>query len=333
MPPASTLATSSSRSGAESVAAIGITNQRETVVAWDRTTGTPYGRAIVWQDRRTAARCDELGGAGRPRARARPHRAGARPVLQRHQVRVAAASRAACRCPTDLALGTIDAWLIWNLTGGEVFATDATNASRTMLFDIRRLRWDDELCDLLHVPADRLPEVVPSSGRVGVTSGPLRRTGRHPDQRHRRRPAGGAVRSGLLRAWNGQEHLRHGQLRAAQRRTRPARRRAEGMLTTVAWTLADGDRRLRPGGCDLLDRVGDPVVARRARDHRRRCRSRAAGSHRRRQRRRVRRPGVHRAGLAVVGPLRPRHDRRHHPRHDPCPPGPGRRRVDGVPDP
>src|SRR4029078_5484103 len=70
----------------------------------------------------------------------------------------------------DLALGTIDAWVIWNLTGGEVLATDATNASRTMLFDITARRWDEELCAMLHVPIDALPEVVASSGRIAVTS-------------------------------------------------------------------------------------------------------------------------------------------------------------------
>ena len=171
--------------GASSVAAIGITNQRETVVAWDRATGKPYGRAIVWQDRRTAARCDELAAAGaldlvrqRTGLVLDPYFSGTKlewllgpggvPVTE------------------HLALGTIDAWLIWNLTGGEVFATDATNASRTMLFDIARLRWDEELGDLLHVPIDRLPAVAASSGRVGRH----RRTGsarrRDPDQRHRR---------------------------------------------------------------------------------------------------------------------------------------------------
>ena len=87
------------RVGRADVAAIGITNQRETVVAWDRSTGQPYGRAIVWQDRRTAARCDELAAGGRPRPRAAAHRPRARPVLQRHQVRVAAAARAACPSP------------------------------------------------------------------------------------------------------------------------------------------------------------------------------------------------------------------------------------------
>jgi glycerol kinase len=155
--------------GAGSVAAIGITNQRETAVAWNRSTGRPYGSAIVWQDRRTAARCAALGEQGHlDLVRARtglvldPYFTGTKFewLLGERQIPI----------DDDLALGTIDAWLIWNLTGGEVHATDVTNASRTMLFDIVERRWSDELCDLLHVPSAALPEVKPSSGRFGVTS-------------------------------------------------------------------------------------------------------------------------------------------------------------------
>jgi glycerol kinase len=144
------------RVGVEHVAAIGITNQRETVVAWDRRTGQPHARAIVWQDRRTAARCDELREAGHLElVRSRtglvldPYFSGTKfEWLLAHG-----------GVPADdsLALGTVDAWLIWNLTGGEVHATDVSNASRTMLFDIRRRRWDDELCELLGVPVAALP--------------------------------------------------------------------------------------------------------------------------------------------------------------------------------
>ena len=142
------------RVGRAEVAAIGITNQRETVVAWDRSTGRPYGRAIVWQDRRTAARCDELAAAGAlDLVRTRtglvldPYFSGTKMewLLGPGGVPVS----------PDLALGTVDAWVIWNLTGGEVLATDATNASRTMLFDITTRRWDEELCALLHVPDRR----------------------------------------------------------------------------------------------------------------------------------------------------------------------------------
>jgi glycerol kinase len=139
----------------------------------------------------------------------------------------------------DLALGTIDAWLIWNLTGGEVFATDVTNASRTMLFDIVDLDWTTSCATLFNVPDRAQPEVpCPSSGRFGITSD---RCGarRDPRQRRGRRPAGGAVRPGLLHPRHGQEHLRHRQLRADERRT-DLPPPVEGMLTTVAWELADG---------------------------------------------------------------------------------------------
>lgn len=153
----------------EPVVAIGITNQRETVVAWNRRTGEPYHRAIVWQDRRTAERCDALAAAGHlPLVRSRtglvldPYFSGTKFEWLLHDGGV----------PTgpDLALGTIDSWLVWNLTGGHVHVTDPTNASRTLLFDITTLSWSDELCDLLGVPVEALPQVAPSSGRYGVTS-------------------------------------------------------------------------------------------------------------------------------------------------------------------
>jgi glycerol kinase len=150
------------------VAAIGITDQRETVVAWDRRTGEPRHRAIVWQDRRTAARCEALEAAGHlPLVRATtglvldPYFSASKFewLLTEGGVEV----------DDDLALGTIDSWLLWNLTGGEVHATEASNASRTMLFDIGSLAWSGELCDLFGVPLGALGEVLPSSGRFGVT--------------------------------------------------------------------------------------------------------------------------------------------------------------------
>ena len=157
----------------ETVVAIGITNQRETVVVWDRRTGRPLHRAIVWQDRRTAARCDDLRVAGvEPLVRSRtglvldPYfsatklewllREGGVPVDQ------------------HLAFGTVDSWVLWNLTG--VHATEPSNASRTMLFDIDAGTWSDELLDLFRIPRSCLPEVRPSSGRFGMTD-PARAAG------------------------------------------------------------------------------------------------------------------------------------------------------------
>ena len=151
------------------VAAIGITDQRETVVAWDRRTGAPRHRAIVWQDRRTADRCAALEEAGHlPMVRARTGL-----VLDPYFSATKAAwllTEGGVEADADLAIGTVDAWLLWKLTGGDVFATDVSNASRTSLFDISELAWSDELCELFGVPLAALPEVRPSSGRFGVTA-------------------------------------------------------------------------------------------------------------------------------------------------------------------
>jgi glycerol kinase len=147
------------------LSAIGITNQRETVVAWDRDTGEPLHRAIVWQDRRTARRCDELREAG--------HEALVRertglvldPYFSGTKIEWLITEGGV---PRDAAFGTIDAWLVFKLTGEH--ATDFTNASRTLLFDIRERRWDEELCDLLGVDPRSLPEPRPSAHVYGETS-------------------------------------------------------------------------------------------------------------------------------------------------------------------
>ena len=150
--------------------AIGITNQRETVVAWDRRTGEPLHRAIVWQDRRTAERCEELRAQGlEARVRERtglvidPYFSGTKMEWLLRNVDGLAARAAS----GDAVLGTIDAWLAFKLTGSAV--TDYSNASRTMLFDIAALRWDSELCSELGVPEAALPAPVPSAHAVGET--------------------------------------------------------------------------------------------------------------------------------------------------------------------
>ena len=134
------------------VAAIGITDQRETTVVWDRRTGRPLAPAIVWQDRRTAARCEELTAQGHlPLVRhltglvLDPYFSATKLSWLLHEGGVSA--------DPDLAFGTIDSWLVWQLTGGAVHATDPSNASRTLLYDIGRLAWSDELCELFGVPA------------------------------------------------------------------------------------------------------------------------------------------------------------------------------------
>jgi glycerol kinase len=148
--------------------ALGITNQRETVVMWDRSTGEPVGRAIVWQDRRTAPRCAELATrsdwfAKRTGLVVDPYFSATK-LEWMLEANPALARRAMAG---ELAAGTIDAWLVWTLTGGRVHATDPTNASRTLLFDIRTLGWSTELCGVFDIPMALLPEVRPSAGDFG----------------------------------------------------------------------------------------------------------------------------------------------------------------------
>ncbi len=155
------------------VAAVGITNQRETTVVWDRATGEPIAPAIVWQDRRTAARCDELRDAGLEAEIAARTGLLLDPYFSATKIawlldNVAGARDAAER--GELAFGTVDSFLLWRLTGGRVHATDATNAARTMLFDIRRGAWDDDLLRLFRIPAAMLPEVRDCAAEFGTTA-------------------------------------------------------------------------------------------------------------------------------------------------------------------
>lgn len=159
----------------EPIAAIGITDQRETVVAWSRTTGRPLHRAIVWQDRRTAERCDELEAAGHLPLVRRTTGLVLDPYFSGSKVEWLGRHGGVDLHDPDVAVGTVDSWLLWNLTGGTaangaVHATDPSNASRTMLFDIERGAWSEELCALFGVPVERLPEVRPTCGRFGVTT-------------------------------------------------------------------------------------------------------------------------------------------------------------------
>ncbi len=155
------------------IAALGISNQRETAIVWDRRTGEPIYNAIVWQDRRTSAFCDELKQAGlAEKIRSKTglvldayfsatkvrwildHVPGARPRAQ----------------AGELAFGTVDSWLVWKLTNGRVHATDMSNASRTLLFNIHEQKWDEELCSLFDVPVSMLPAVKSSSEVMGMTA-------------------------------------------------------------------------------------------------------------------------------------------------------------------
>lgn len=220
----------------EPIAAIGITNQRETVVAWNKRTGEPCAHAIVWQDRRTADRCEEL----------LPHLSLVRKatglVLDPYFSGTKAAwlmNNAEMPAIDELCIGTIDSWLVWNLTAGASFVTDPSNASRTMLFDIRSMQWSEELCDLIGVPTSVLPEVQPSSHRYGVT----RNVSGVPD---------GVAISGIAgdqqAALFGQVCTQPGMAKNTYGTgsfvllnigtTCPAP--SEGMLTTIAWDLGNG---------------------------------------------------------------------------------------------
>ncbi|SDB62855.1 glycerol kinase [Flavobacteriaceae bacterium MAR_2010_188] len=160
----------------DDIEAIGITNQRETTVVWDKETGEPVYNAIVWQDRRTSDYCDQLIKDG--------HEDMVREktglVIDSYFVstkvkwildNVEGAREKANK--GQLLLGTIDSWLVWNLSGRESHITDITNASRTMLYNIKDLKWDDELLELFEIPKSMLPEVVESSGKLAITSGAI----------------------------------------------------------------------------------------------------------------------------------------------------------------
>jgi glycerol kinase len=157
---------------ASDIAAIGITNQRETVIVWDRETGKPIHNPIVWQDRRTASYCEKLKGQGLEKTFTRktgllldPYFSGTKLSWMLANVKGTRARAA----KGELCFGTVDTYLIWRLTGGKSFVTDATNASRTLMFNIATQEWDEDLTEILRVPMAMLPEVKDCSADFGVT--------------------------------------------------------------------------------------------------------------------------------------------------------------------
>lgn len=161
---------------AQEITAIGITNQRETTVLWDRKTGRAVHRAIVWQDRRTSDLCQRLKAEGheavvteRTGLLLDPYFSGTKLKWLLDNVEGTRARAEA----GELAFGTVDSWLIWNLTGGKSHVTDATNAARTMLYDIRKGRWSKSMCDMLDIPMSLLPEVKDCAADFGVTRADL----------------------------------------------------------------------------------------------------------------------------------------------------------------
>ena len=253
--------------------AIGITNQRETTVLWERSTGRPVAPAIVWQDRRTADRCRELpADLIRERTGLVPD-----PYFSATKLEWLLARHAAA----DLAFGTVDSWLVWKLTGGRVHATDRTNASRTMLLALDSLEWDGELLALFGIDRSVLPRLVGSRGGRGRGRLP-RRDASH--RGHRRGSAGRAGRARLLHAGGGEGDLRHGQLRAR------ARGRRAGAGARRPARDGSGAARICGGGRRARQRRRNPVAPRRARPDRRRGRKRGPRTLRRLDR------GAHWAG-------------------------------------
>jgi len=217
------------------VAAIGITNQRETAVVWDRRTGEPRHRAIVWQDRRTAARCDELRAAGKLDLVRRTTGLVLDPYFSATKLEWLL-TEGDVEADADLAFGTVDSWLLWKLTAGAgspVHATDPSNASRTLLYDIGARAWSAELCDLFGVPMTCLPEVQPSSGTFGTTEDGIAVSGIAGDQQ--------AALFGQACFEPGMAKNTYGTgsfvlMNVGDRRPDPV----DGLLTTVGWELADG---------------------------------------------------------------------------------------------
>jgi glycerol kinase len=230
------------------ICAVGVTNQRETAVAWDRGTGATLHRAIVWQDRRTAARCDALRDEGHlATVRERtglvldPYFSATKWAYMLEEGGVSA---------HRLALSTVDAWIIWNLAGAaeDIFVTDVTNASRTLCLDIRERAWSPELCEIFGVPLRALPQVRPSSGRLGVVS---------------RDVAGGALAGVPISGVAGdQQAALFGQACFAPGETKVTYGTGtfvlanigdtipspvEGLLTTIAWELSSGPDRPATG--------------------------------------------------------------------------------------
>ncbi|MEK9603494.1 MAG: glycerol kinase GlpK [Flavobacteriaceae bacterium] len=157
---------------AEELNAIGITNQRETTIIWDRATGTPVFNAIVWQDRRTAKICEELSAQGKTEIFTQKTGLVVDAYFSATKIKWILDQDPSLRDRArkgELAFGTVDSWLIWHLTGGATHVTDATNASRTMIYNIHQNQWDQELLNILDIPESLLPEVVNSSEVVGVT--------------------------------------------------------------------------------------------------------------------------------------------------------------------
>ena len=252
---------------AKDIAAIGITNQRETTVVWDRATGQAVHRAIVWQDRRTADFCAKLKSEGHEPAISAKTGLIIDPYFSGTKVawildHVPGARERAGR--GELVFGTVDCYLLWRLTGGRVHATDATNASRTLLFNIHTGEWDDELLKLLRVPRSMLPEVKDSSAKFGdsdpsLFGGPIAISGIAGDQQAA--TIGQACFTpGMIKSTYGT-----GCFALLNTGTTPVASKNK-LLTTIAYQL-ERQAHLRARRLDLRRRLRRAMAARRARHH------------------------------------------------------------------
>ena len=205
---------------AEDIAAIGITNQRETTIVWDRDTGEPVCHAIVWQCRRTSAYCDELKARGLTEKFRQKTGLVIDAYFSATKLKWILDHVPNARQKAEagqLLFGTVETWLIWKLTCGKIHVTDYSNASRTMLFNIHTLDWDDEILQELDIPRCMLPQPMPSSCFYEYAD-PHAFRRRDQDRGGGRRPAGGFVRTDLLCPRRGQKHLWHRRLHADEHR-------------------------------------------------------------------------------------------------------------------
>ncbi len=260
---------------AADIAAIGITNQRETAIVWDRASGRPIHNAIVWQDRRTADACAALRRAGHEDEIALKTGLLLDPYFSATKIAWLLDHVAGAREAADagrLAFGTVDSFLLWRLTGGKVHATDATNASRTLLFDIHNGRWDNDLAALFRVPLGMLPQVHDCAAEFGTTApelfgGPIRILGIAGDQQAAT-IGQGCFSPGMLKSTYGT-----GCFALLNTGADPVRSRNR-LLTTIAYQFAGRRTYALEGSIFIAGRRG-AVAARRAQAdrERRRCRT------------------------------------------------------------
>ena len=319
---------------ASDLAAVGITNQRETTVVWDRNTGEPVHNAIVWQDTRTDQICNELaaeGGQDRFRAKVglpiATYFSGPKVKWILDNVEGARARAEA----GDLVFGNIDTWCIWNLTGGTnggVHVTDVTNASRTMLMDLATLEWDDGILATMGIPKSMLPEIRSSSQVYGDATGTLAGIPVAGDLGDQQAALFGQTCFSVGEAKN---TYGTGNFLLLNTGTSPVPSNS-GLITGVGYKIGDQPASLHARGVDRHHRGPGPVAPRQPEADLQRPGGGDAGPDRRGQRRRVLRAGLLRAVRAVLAQRRARRDRRAHPVRQRRPSRPRRAGGHGLAD-